>query len=92
VDKLAIPVMVLLACAPACSSHRHAATGGSSTVAGDTVTRDVPSSKETVGDIKERESKNPPPTQGDRAIPFHRIPRNAEKIQPADSDMDNSVK
>lgn len=42
---------------------------------GVTVTKEVPFSKESVGDIKERESRVPPPQRGDVVIPFHKIPR-----------------
>jgi hypothetical protein len=43
--------------------------------AGVTVTKEVPHSKETIPEIRDRESANPPPPRVDTAIPSHRIPR-----------------
>ena len=39
------------------------------------VIKQVPTSRETMGDIHEREAVKPTPPRGDVAIPFHRIPR-----------------
>jgi|GEM_PF-867288 len=43
--------------------------------AGVTVTKEVPHSKETIPEIRDREMTNPPPAREDRAIHPHRIPR-----------------
>lgn len=43
--------------------------------AGVTVTKEVPHSKETIPEIRDRESANPPPARVDTAIPSHKIPR-----------------
>lgn len=90
---LAIPMLFLIACFSACSSHRVVTTSStSSSQTGDTVTKEVPSSKETIGEIQERNIMEPLPPQGDRAIPFHRIPRNGDHLPPPGSMTDNSVK
>jgi hypothetical protein len=52
----------------------------------------VPSSKETIGEIQEREMREPAPPQKDRAIPFHRIPRGDNNLLPPESVPDNCVK
>jgi len=43
--------------------------------AGVTVTKDVPHSKETISEIRDREMTNPLPARGDTAIHSHKIPR-----------------
>ena len=48
-----------------------AMAGGTSS--GQRVTKEVPHSKESVSDIKEREAGKPPPPRGNVAIPTHRI-------------------
>ena len=58
---------------------------------GVTVTKEVPSAKETVGDILERESKEPPPQRGDTVAPSHRIRREDQKPSPATGVTDNSI-
>jgi hypothetical protein len=40
---------------------------------GQPVTKEVPHSKESVSDLKEREARKPRPPRGDVAIPTHRI-------------------
>jgi hypothetical protein len=55
------------------------------------VTKEVPSAKESPGDIKERESKEPPAPQGDRAAPSHKIRREGQRPAPAGA-PDNGVK
>jgi hypothetical protein len=40
---------------------------------GQTVTKEVPHSKESVSDLKEREARESPPPRGNVAIPTHRI-------------------
>ena len=40
---------------------------------GQTVTKEVPHSKESVSDLKEREAEKPPAPRGNVAIPTHRI-------------------
>ena len=42
---------------------------------GATVTKEVPHSKETLSETREREMTNPHPARGDTAIRSHRIPR-----------------
>ncbi len=42
---------------------------------GVTVTKEVPHSKETISEIKDREMTNPLPARGDTAIHSHKIPR-----------------
>lgn len=59
---------------------------------GATVTKEVPSAKESPGDIKERESKEPPAPQGDRAAPSHKILREGQKPAPEPVDTDNNTK
>jgi len=49
---------------------------------GKTVTMEVPHSKETVSDIKEREAMEPLPPRGDVAIPSHRIQRGDNTAAP----------
>lgn len=44
--------------------------------------KEVPHSRETVQDIKEREAKEPLPPRGDTAIPSHRIPRGDNTVAP----------
>jgi hypothetical protein len=43
--------------------------------AGVTVTKEVPHSKETIHEIRDREMTNPPPAREDTAIHSHKIPR-----------------
>jgi hypothetical protein len=43
--------------------------------AGVTVTKEVPHSKETISEIRDRERTNPLPARGDTAIHSHKIPR-----------------
>lgn len=91
-----LSVIVLLAADAtyaACDRQRpRANVDGASSREGVTVTKEVPSSKETVGEIQERESKEPPRKQQDRAIPFHRIPRDNNGVQAPETAPDNSVK
>jgi hypothetical protein len=57
------------------------------------VIKEVPHSKETISEIKEREKTNPLPARGDIAIHSHKIPRagidNVMSIPPG---SDNTVK
>ncbi|HEY6096969.1 MAG TPA: hypothetical protein VIU83_02850 [Candidatus Deferrimicrobium sp.] len=48
-----------------------AETGGP----GVAVTKEVPHSKETLSEIRDREKTNPLPAKGDREMPSHKIPR-----------------
>ena len=79
-----LPVLLLLAC----STHHTATTSAVSSRAagqdntqaegstsGQSVTKEVPYSKESVSDVKERESKEPLPPRGDVAIPVQPKPR-----------------
>ena len=61
-------LLLFLSAAPAGYS---AETGG----AGIAVTKEVPHSKESIPEIKDRERTNPLPARGDTAIPSHKIPR-----------------
>ncbi|MBI5343707.1 MAG: hypothetical protein HZB63_10440 [Deltaproteobacteria bacterium] len=65
---------------------------GGSSQTGATVTKEVPSAKESPGDIKERETKEPPAPQGDRAAPSHKIRREGPDSAPAVGAEDNSVR
>jgi len=55
---------------------------------GVTVTKEVPHSKETIPEIRDRERTNPLPARGDTAIHSHKIPRpgsdNGTSIPPGD--------
>lgn len=59
---------------------------------GVTVIKEVPSAKETLDEIKDRESKEPPPPHGDRAAPSHKIRREGQYPAPSGGTTDNSVK
>jgi hypothetical protein len=61
-------LLLFLFAAPAGNS---AETGS----AGVPVTKEVPHSKETTQEIRERERTDPPPPRGDTAIPSHKVPR-----------------
>lgn len=76
----------------ACDRQRSGMGDGGSSREGVTVTKEVPSSKETVGEIRDRESKEPVPTQKDRAIHSHRIPRDNNSTPAPESAPDNSVR
>jgi len=41
---------------------------------GEAVTKEVPSSKESVSDMKKQDAREPVPPGGDVAVPSHRIP------------------
>jgi len=56
------------------------------------VIKEVPSAKETLDEIKDRESKEPPPLHGDRAAPSHKIRRDGQYPAPPGGTTDNSVK
>lgn len=90
-----LSTMILLsaiAASAACSRQRPAANAnGASSREGVTVTKEVPSSKETVGEIQERESKESSPVRKDRAIPSHRIPRDNNSVPAPDTAPDNSM-
>ena len=60
-------LLLFLSAAPASYS---AETGG-----GGAVTKEVPHSKESIPEIKDRERTNPPLPRGDTAIPSHKVPR-----------------
>ena len=51
-------------------------------VKGQEVTKEVPHSKESISDIKEREAKEPLQPRGDVAIPSHRILRGDNTVAP----------
>lgn len=104
-QPLAILLTFLAVGISACGSRRVATNGEvqhgaparigsetSSSQSGVTVTKEVPSSKETIGEIQEREMREPAPPQKDRAIPFHRIPRGDNNLLPPESVPDNCVK
>jgi hypothetical protein len=81
---LSISSLLLGLCvAPGCCK-RWCGTGEKSALAdnsaetgsvGVTVTKEVPHSKETIPEIRDREMTNPLPARGDTAIPSHKIPR-----------------
>lgn len=91
-----LSMMILLAAdaaSAACSPQRPAANAnGAPSRDGVTVTKEVPSSKETVGEIQERESKEPPRKQQDRAIHPHRIPRDNNSVPAPGTVPDNSTR
>jgi hypothetical protein len=103
--RLLIPVAFFLAGFSACGAPRVVTTSevhqekparigdeAAFTQEGVTVTKEVPSSKETIGEIREEEIKEPPAPQEDRVIPFHRIPRGDNNLPAPESAPDNSVK
>jgi len=51
-------------------------------VPGQTITKEVPHSKESVADIRQREAEEPLPPRGDVAIPSHRIQRGDNTAAP----------
>lgn len=53
---------------------------------GQTVTKEVPHSKESVSDLKERDAREPPLPRGDVAIPTHRILLEDNVTLPPESD------
>ena len=61
-------LLLFLSVAPVGSS---AENGG----AGIAVTKEVPHSKETIPEIRDRERWNPPPARGDTEMPSHKILR-----------------
>jgi acetamidase/formamidase len=76
-------LLLSLSVAPGCC-RRGFGTGEKAVVADDTtgagrvgvtVTKEVPHSKETIPEIKEREMTNPLPPRGDTAIHSHKILR-----------------
>jgi len=87
-----IPVLLLLAC----STHHTATTSAVSSraagqdntqadggISGQSVTKEVPFSKESVPDIKAREAKEPLPPRGDVAIPLQPKPRGDNAALPS---------
>ena len=50
---------------------------------GERVTKEVPHSKESVSDLKEREAGKPPSPRGNVAMPTHRILRGDNTVAPA---------
>jgi len=79
IGALLLSLSVAPGCCPRCVGTKERAgptynpAGGER--AGVTVTKEVPHSKETVPDIRDREVTNPLPARGDTAIRSHRIPR-----------------
>ena len=76
-------LLLSLSVAPGCCK-RHFGTGEDAALADDraetgsvgaAVTKEVPHSKETLSDIRDRERTNPLPARGDTAIRSHKIPR-----------------
>lgn len=76
-------LLLILSVAPGCCKRccgtggnaAPADTGGETGSVGVTVTKEVPHSKETVPEIRDRETTNPPPARVDKAIHSHKIPR-----------------
>ena len=52
-----------------------ASYGGETGGGGVAVTKEIPHSKESIPEIKDRERTDPPPPRGDTAIPSHKVPR-----------------
>jgi hypothetical protein len=76
-------LLLTLAVAPGCCNRcfgpreeavRTDNTAGTERV-GVTVTKEVPHSKETIPETRDREMTNPDPARGDTAIHSHKIPR-----------------
>ena len=83
---LPVPMVILLlspSLAPGCSNRCHGTRGeavrtdntAGSEGTGVTVTKEVPHSKETIPEIRDREMTNPLPAREDTAIHSHKIPR-----------------
>ncbi len=90
---LGLFVAAAVAASEDCGPQRAAPGGdGASSREGVTVTKEVPSSKETIEQIRERESTGPPPPREDRAIPSHRIPRDNNSVQAPESAPDSSIR
>ena len=89
-------LLLFLSVAPGCcrrcmgTSEKAAPTDNTAGAerSGVTVTKEVPHSKETITEIRDREMTNPLPARGDTAIHSHKIPRtmndNGMSITPGD--------
>jgi hypothetical protein len=79
IGGLLLSLSVAPGCCRRCIETRENATLQDNTVEtghpGVTVTKEVPHSKETITEIRDREMTNPLPARGDRAIHSHKIPR-----------------
>ena len=87
-----LPVLLLLACSThhtaTTSAVSYRAAGQDNTqadggISGQSVTKEVPFSKESVPDIKAREAKEPLPPRGDVAIPLQPKPRGDNAALPS---------
>lgn len=76
---LLLSLSVTPGCCKRCFGTREEAVRTDNTAgierAGATVTKEVPHSKETISEIRDREMTNPLPARGDTAIHSHKIPR-----------------
>ena len=76
-------LLLALSVAPGCckrwcgtgQNSARAENGAETGSAGVAVTKEVPHSKETLSETRDRERTNPLPARGDTAIRSHRIPR-----------------
>jgi hypothetical protein len=79
IGSLLLSLSVAPGCCKRCFGTREEAVRTDNTVeterAGVTVTKEVPHSKETIPETRDREMTNPFPARGDTAIHSHKIPR-----------------
>jgi hypothetical protein len=79
IGSLLLSLSVAPGCCNRCFGTREKAVRTDNTAeterAGVTVTKEVPHSKETIPEIRDREMTNPPPAKVDTAIHSHKIPR-----------------
>jgi hypothetical protein len=79
IGSLLLSLSVSPGCCKRCSGTREKAVRTDNTAeterAGVTVTKEIPHSKETIPEIRDREMTNPPPAKVDTAIHSHKIPR-----------------
>jgi len=79
IGSLLLSLTVAPGCCKRCCITREKAVRTDNTAGterpGVAVTKEVPHSKETISEIRDREEANPLPSRGDRAIHSHKIPR-----------------
>ena len=79
IGSLLLSLSVAPGCCNRCFGTREKAVLTDNTAgagpAGVTVTKEVPHSKETIPETRDREMTNPPPAREDTAIHSHKIPR-----------------
>jgi hypothetical protein len=97
IGSLLFSLSVAPGCCNRCFGPREEAvrtdnTAGTERV-GVTVTKEVPHSKETIPETRDREMTNPLPARGDTAIHSHKIPRTGnDNVMSIPSGGDNTVK